>query len=110
MKAVICGAGIAGLALAGRLHNVLGWQVTVLEKAPAPRAEGHMVDVFGPGYDAAEVMGVVPWLRELSYPVSKAEFVDESGRCRASLRYDCEDGRVPPRAVVWPEVRLALMP
>ncbi|MDH6130610.1 transposase [Kitasatospora sp. GP82] len=27
-----------------------------------------------------------------------------------ATRYDCEDGRVPPRAVVWPEVRLALMP
>ncbi|MDH6125504.1 transposase [Kitasatospora sp. GP82] len=27
-----------------------------------------------------------------------------------TTRYDCEDGRVPPRAVVWPEVRLALMP
>ncbi|MDH6129310.1 transposase [Kitasatospora sp. GP82] len=39
-------------------------------------------------------------------------------RCFAKLkqfravatRFDCEDGRVPPRAVVWPEVRLALMP
>lgn len=27
-----------------------------------------------------------------------------------ATRYDCEDDRVPPRAVVWPEVRLALMP
>ncbi|GGU17917.1 FAD-dependent monooxygenase [Streptomyces violascens] len=88
MKAVICGAGIAGLALAGRLHNVLGWQVTVLETSPAPRAEGYLVDVFGPGYDAAEVMGVLPWLRELSQPVTRTAFVDESGRCTASLTYD----------------------
>ncbi|WP_244943254.1 transposase [Streptomyces inhibens] len=27
-----------------------------------------------------------------------------------ATRYDCEDVGVPPRAVVWPEVRLALMP
>ncbi len=27
-----------------------------------------------------------------------------------ATRYDCEDDRVPSRAVVWPEVRLALMP
>ncbi|MFB7509646.1 NAD(P)-binding protein, partial [Streptomyces broussonetiae] len=49
MRVVICGAGIAGLALAGRLHNVLGWEVVVLEKAPQPRTEGYMIDFFGPG-------------------------------------------------------------
>jgi 2-polyprenyl-6-methoxyphenol hydroxylase-like FAD-dependent oxidoreductase len=71
MKAAICGAGIAGLTLAGRLHNILGWEVVVLEKAPGPRSEGYMIDFFGPGYDAAEAMGVLPWLEELSYPVSE---------------------------------------
>lgn len=39
MKALICGAGIAGLALASRLHNILGWKVVVVEKASRPRAE-----------------------------------------------------------------------
>ncbi|MCX5052013.1 FAD-dependent monooxygenase [Streptomyces sp. NBC_00201] len=88
MRAVICGAGIAGLSLAGRLHNVLGWDVVVLEKAPRPRTEGYMIDFFGPGYDAAEAMGVLPWLKELSYPVSEAAFLDDHGRCRARLGYD----------------------
>lgn len=88
MRAVICGAGIAGLALAGRLHNVLGWEVVVLEKASRPRTEGHMVDIFGPGYDAAEAMGVLPWLEELRYPVSEAALVDGRGRCRVRLAYD----------------------
>ncbi|MET7784213.1 IS5/IS1182 family transposase, partial [Streptomyces mirabilis] len=27
-----------------------------------------------------------------------------------ATRYDCEDVRVPPRAVVWPAIRLALVP
>ncbi|MES4891304.1 FAD-dependent monooxygenase [Streptomyces sp. NPDC096012] len=88
MRAVICGAGIAGLALAGRLYNALGWEVVVLEKAPGPRTEGYMIDFFGPGYDAAEAMGVLPWLEELSYPISGAAFVDDQGRCRARLGYD----------------------
>lgn len=88
MRAVICGAGIAGLSLAGRLHNALGWEVVVLEKAPRPRAEGYMIDFFGPGYDAAEAMGVLPWLEELSYPVSEAALLDEDGHCRARLGYD----------------------
>uniref|UniRef100_UPI001F233207 FAD-dependent monooxygenase n=1 Tax=Streptomyces shenzhenensis TaxID=943815 RepID=UPI001F233207 len=88
MRAVICGAGIAGLALAGRLHNMLGWEVVVLEKASGPRPEGHLVDFFGPGYDAAEAMGMLPWLEELRYPVSEAAFLDDHGEPRARLRYD----------------------
>ncbi|WP_369221485.1 FAD-dependent monooxygenase [Streptomyces sp. R39] len=88
MRAVICGAGIAGLALAERLHNVLGWEVVVLEKASGPRTEGHLVDFFGPGDDAAEAMGMLPWLEELRYPVSEAAFLDDHGEPRARLRYD----------------------
>jgi len=38
VKAVICGAGLTGLALAQRL-GTLGWDVVVLEKAPGPRAQ-----------------------------------------------------------------------
>lgn len=36
MRAVICGAGIAGLALAQRLASY-GWDVTVIEAASGPR-------------------------------------------------------------------------
>ena len=75
MKAVICGAGIAGLALARQL-STHGWEVVVLEKAPGPRTQGYMIDFFGAGYDAAEAMGVLPRLRELGYRVEEARFVD----------------------------------
>ncbi len=87
MKAVICGAGITGLALAQRLA-VLGWEVVVLEKAPGPRTQGYMIDFFGEGYDAAEAMGVLPRLRELGYRVEEARFVDRRGRGRARLRFE----------------------
>lgn len=56
MKAVVCGAGIAGLALARQL-STRGWDVVVVEKAPGPRTQGYMIDFFGAGYDAAEAMG-----------------------------------------------------
>lgn len=59
MKAIICGAGIAGLSLAQRL-NALHGDVVVIEKAPGPRTQGYMIDFFGLGYDAAEAMGVLP--------------------------------------------------
>lgn len=59
MKVVICGAGIAGLALAQRLTaHTIG--VLILDNAPGPRPQGYMIDFFGPGYDAAEAMGVLP--------------------------------------------------
>ncbi|OIK28419.1 FAD-dependent monooxygenase [Streptomyces malaysiense] len=110
MKVVICGAGIAGLALAGRLHNVLGWEVVVLERAPRPRAEGYVIDFFGPGYDAAEAMGVLPWLEELSQPVSEMVLVDEHGRRRAGLRYDGLARSVRGRllSIARPDLELAL--
>ncbi|KIH97374.1 FAD-dependent oxidoreductase [Streptomonospora alba] len=87
MRIVVCGAGIAGLALAQRL-DTLGFEVVVLEKAPGPRPQGYMIDFFGPGYDAAEAMGVLPRLRELSHRVDEARYIDARGRRRAGLDYD----------------------
>ncbi|MGH3981532.1 MAG: NAD(P)-binding protein [Pseudonocardiaceae bacterium] len=49
MKAVICGAGIAGLSLAQRLSSI-GWNVVVIEKSAGPREQGYMMDFFGLGY------------------------------------------------------------
>ncbi|HVE96559.1 MAG TPA: FAD-dependent oxidoreductase [Pseudonocardiaceae bacterium] len=40
MKAVICGAGIAGLSLAQRLSSI-GWDVAVIEKSAGPRDQGY---------------------------------------------------------------------
>lgn len=86
MKAVICGAGIAGLALAHRLA-AHGWESDVVERAPGPRTQGYMIDFFGPGYEAAEAMGLLPRLQELGYAVREAAFMDERGRRRAGLDY-----------------------
>ncbi len=86
MRAVICGAGIAGLAAAQRL-SALGWEVVVLERAPGARTQGYLLDFFGAGFDAAEAMGILPRLRELRYRVEEARFIDAHGRRRARLRY-----------------------
>ncbi|MFI1461557.1 FAD-dependent oxidoreductase [Nocardia carnea] len=60
-RVLIVGAGIAGLAAALRLHRQ-GWAVTVVERAPARRSSGYLVNLHGPGYDAAERLGLVPAL------------------------------------------------
>ncbi|MEV0346729.1 FAD-dependent monooxygenase [Nonomuraea sp. NPDC050680] len=87
MKAVICGAGIGGLALAQRLDTI-GWDVVVLERSPGPRTQGYMIDFFGPGFDAAEAMGVLPRLREVGYVVTEMTYRDQEGRRRAGLGFD----------------------
>ncbi|MEH1014820.1 FAD-dependent oxidoreductase [Micromonospora sp. CPCC 206060] len=60
-RAVIVGAGIAGLATALRLGQD-GWQTVVVERAPARRSSGYLVNLIGPGYDAAERLGLRPAL------------------------------------------------
>lgn len=60
-RAVIVGAGIAGLATALRLGQD-GWRTVVVERAPARRSSGYMVNLLGGGYDAAERLGLLPAL------------------------------------------------
>ncbi|MGW1346541.1 FAD-dependent oxidoreductase [Kribbella sp. NPDC002412] len=84
MKAIICGAGIAGLAAANLLAD-RGYDVIVVERTPSPRTQGYMIDLFGPGYDAIEAMGLLPALREAGYNVTEALLVDDHGRRRAGM-------------------------
>ncbi|HEX9228677.1 MAG TPA: FAD-dependent oxidoreductase [Arthrobacter sp.] len=86
MKAVICGAGISGLSAAAFLIR-RGWQVVVVEQSTGPRPQGYMIDFFGPGWQAADGLGIIPRLRELGYEVQRVEYVDRRGVSRASLPF-----------------------
>lgn len=87
MRAIVVGAGIAGLVAARQL-GLAGWDVEVLEKSAAPRPDGYMMDFFGPGVEAAERIGLYPRLAAVAYHVQAAEYVDASGRRTSSLDYD----------------------
>ncbi|MDR6415273.1 FAD-dependent monooxygenase [Pseudarthrobacter sulfonivorans] len=87
MKALVVGAGIAGLVTARQL-GLAGWDVEVLEKSPAPRPDGYMMDFFGPGVAAAERIGLYPRLAAAAYRVEAAEYVDAAGRTTCRLDYD----------------------
>jgi 2-polyprenyl-6-methoxyphenol hydroxylase-like FAD-dependent oxidoreductase len=79
MKIAINGAGVSGPALAYWLLEH-GHEPVLIERAPAPRSGGYVIDFWGSGYDIAEKMGILPRLRQLGYQVGEVRFVDASGR------------------------------
>jgi 2-polyprenyl-6-methoxyphenol hydroxylase-like FAD-dependent oxidoreductase len=86
VKAIVVGAGIAGLVAARQL-GLAGWDVEVLEKSSAPRPDGYMMDFFGPGIDSSERIGLYPRLAAVAYRVEAADYVDAAGRRTSSLDY-----------------------
>ena len=90
MRVAINGVGIAGPTLAYWLRR-WGHEPVLFEKAPAPRADGYLIDFWGLGYEIAERMGIVPTLREHCYEMERMRMVDRNGHDeaqvdRASLR------------------------
>ncbi|MBK9264250.1 MAG: FAD-dependent monooxygenase [Polyangiaceae bacterium] len=87
MRIVICGAGIAGLSLALCLKR-RGHEPILIERAKSLRDSGYMIDFFGPGYLAAEKLGILEALKQRNYPVRHMRFIDERGRDRFSISYE----------------------
>ncbi|EHR61838.1 FAD-dependent monooxygenase [Saccharomonospora cyanea] len=83
-KAIIVGAGIAGLATALRLHRI-GWEPLVLERAATRRSGGYAVTFSGIGYDAAERMGVLPALAERHITPDRMVYVKPDGGTRFAV-------------------------
>jgi 2-polyprenyl-6-methoxyphenol hydroxylase-like FAD-dependent oxidoreductase len=81
MKIAINGAGIAGTALAYWLGR-LGHEVLLVERAPALRTGGYILNLWGVGYDAVERMGLLPKLLALQYDTDELRMVDRQGRTR----------------------------
>jgi 2-polyprenyl-6-methoxyphenol hydroxylase-like FAD-dependent oxidoreductase len=84
MRAIIIGAGIAGLAAAVRLRQI-GWQSLVVERAPQRRGGGYAVTFGGIGYDAAERMGILPALQARAFITNELVYHKPNGKRRFSL-------------------------
>jgi 2-polyprenyl-6-methoxyphenol hydroxylase-like FAD-dependent oxidoreductase len=84
---LISGAGIAGPTLAYWLLRH-GFEPTVVERAPAPRTEGYMIDFWGVGYEVAERMGLLPHLEEDGYRIREVRLVNASGERVAGFDAD----------------------
>ena len=59
----------------------------LLDKMPRLRSDGYMIDFFGPGYRAAELMGLLPRLQALHYPVAHMVFLSRDGAPRFTMPY-----------------------
>ena len=76
---LISGAGIAGPALAYWL-KVAGFEPTIVERAPALRRGGYVIDFWGLGYDLAERMGLLDEINCIGYHVREMRIVNHGGR------------------------------
>jgi 2-polyprenyl-6-methoxyphenol hydroxylase-like FAD-dependent oxidoreductase len=76
---LVCGAGIAGPTLAYWLKRN-GFTPTIMERAPALRSSGYIIDFWGLGYDIAEKMDLLPQLLNEGYHVKELRIVDGRGR------------------------------
>ena len=76
---LISGAGIAGPTLAFWL-KVAGFQPTLIERAPALRTGGYVIDFWGLGYDIAERMELASVINRNGYHVREMQVVDDLGR------------------------------
>ena len=76
---LISGAGIAGPTLAFWL-KAAGFKPTLIERAPALRTGGYVIDFWGLGYDIAERMGLEGNINRVGYHVREMRIVDDRGK------------------------------
>ncbi|MEU4560689.1 FAD-dependent oxidoreductase [Actinoplanes sp. NPDC023936] len=97
-RAVIIGAGIAGLATAVRLGRD-GWDTLIVERAPARRRSGYMVNLIGAGFDAAERLGLLSALTEKDLGVLTTVLVRADGSPKFTVPAAVAEAAVGPRAM-----------
>jgi 2-polyprenyl-6-methoxyphenol hydroxylase-like FAD-dependent oxidoreductase len=88
---LISGGGIAGPALAYWLR-AYGFNVTVVERAPAPRPGGQAVDLRGAGRTVIDRMGLLDQVRSVSLDQKGIACVNAAGRLTARMPTDLFGG------------------
>jgi 2-polyprenyl-6-methoxyphenol hydroxylase-like FAD-dependent oxidoreductase len=89
MRAVIIGAGIAGL----------GWDSLIIERAPQRRSGGYAVTFGDMGYDAAERMGILPDLEKKAFATEELVYHKPDGQRRFSLTRETIAATTGPRSM-----------
>jgi 2-polyprenyl-6-methoxyphenol hydroxylase-like FAD-dependent oxidoreductase len=76
---LISGIGIAGPTLAYWLAQY-GFTVTLVDRAPAMRTGGYVIDFWGLGYDIADRMGLAPEIDRVGYHMRELRMVGDRGQ------------------------------
>ncbi|HEY8254331.1 MAG TPA: FAD-dependent monooxygenase, partial [Rhizomicrobium sp.] len=105
---LISGAGIAGPTLAWWLTRY-GFRCTLVERAPAPRQGGYVIDFWGKGYDIAEKMGLAPQLERDGYHVKEVRLLDHEGHRAGGFGVEVFSRLTGGRYVTLPRSALARM-
>lgn len=87
LRVLVSGAGIAGPALAHRLHRQ-GHHVTLVERAATPRTGGQAVDLRGTGRVVIDRMGLMPQIDAITLTQHGFAWVDDHGRPTARMHVD----------------------
>jgi 2-polyprenyl-6-methoxyphenol hydroxylase-like FAD-dependent oxidoreductase len=75
---LVVGLGVAGPTLAYWL-SAAGFEPTVVERAPALRRGGYVIDFWGLGYDVAERMGLADKIGNAGWRMRELRIVDDRG-------------------------------
>lgn len=106
-RALIVGSGISGLAAALSLHRA-GWQPLIIERAPERRTGGYFVRFNGPGYTAAERLGILDSLPDRRDPEGRAFEVDSRGRLTPGLTFPEQVNGTPMRMLLRSDLERVL--
>ncbi|MDV3125217.1 FAD-binding domain [Mycobacterium sp. 21AC1] len=87
MRIAISGAGIAGPTAAYWLQRS-GHIPTLIERAPALRTGGYVIDFWGVGYRIAQLMGIEHDVLDAGYRVRKLRGVRSNGHSFANVDVD----------------------
>ncbi len=83
---LVSGAGIAGLTAALWFER-LGYDVTVVERAAAPRGGGFLVSLSDYAYRAAEELGVMAEMQKHNMGITHSSYHNMAGRNLLALDY-----------------------
>jgi len=106
MRVLISGAGIAGPTLAYWLARY-GFTPTIVERAPALRTGGYIIDFWGLGFDVADRMKLLPEIRRKGYMLREVRVVNPAGEKVAGFPADAFSRSTQGRFVSLPRSELA---
>ena len=84
--ALIVGAGVGGLSVAWWLNRI-GWRSIVIERAGNLRMGGYMMSLSGPGFEAAQRMGLIEDLQTVRHRGGESVYHDRHGRVLLRLKH-----------------------